>query len=557
MHRPSSAALRLAPLLIVLCVTHPHARADAVDEARALIARDEPAAAVDRLETALLETPRDRLPALLEVLRSAYDLAATRAEATGKTSDAKHYREALKLLSVEVPKKKPPTEKEVLPEQTSPAEEMPEDRPKEKVAIPSAEVAPGELARGDAAWKARRYLDAGASYARLAKAGKLPPQRSDQWAYCRLVAVLERINGGPKSPPEWAEIHAEIDHIRLLSPKNWYSEYLRNVVVERSGGVRPADPSRLVVRGAAPEEPPPARSPKTRTVANPAPRTTIPPSLPSAPEEPVKEEAAAPVEIGRAGPSYGNWKTYVTANFQIFHNDEELARKVALRAESARRDSAKRWTGAEPKSLWTPKCDLYLYPTAAIFAQETQQPPESPGFSTAGLSGGRVTARLVKLRADNDKMLDAVLPHEVTHIILADLFPVQQIPRWADEGMSVLSEPEAEQALRARDLADPFRKDVLFHLDVLMKTDYPSGSYWALFYAQSVSLTRYLVGQGTPPQFIRFVKATQQTNIDTALRQHYKIDGVAELEARWKAHTRAALNPSTATNGAADGVTRR
>ena len=119
----------------------------------------------------------------------------------------------------------------------------------------------------------------------------------------------------------------------------------------------------------------------------------------------------------------------------------------------------------------------------------------------------------------------------------------------------------SEQALRARDLADPFRKDVLFHLDVLMKTDYPSGSYWTLFYAQSVSLTRYLVGQGTPPQFIRFVKATQQAGIDTALRQHYKIDGVADLEARWKAHTRSALNPSTAANPPAsrplDDVTRR
>ncbi len=552
MHRPPSAALRLAPLLIVLCATHPLARADAVDEARTLIARDDPAAAVDRLETALLDTPRDRLPALLDVLRSAYETAATRAEAGGKTSDARHYREALKLLVVDAPKKDS-AQSDLLPEEASQPEEKPQSRPKATVAAPAAEATPGELARGDAAWKAKRYLDAGASYAKLAKAGKLPPQRSDQWAYCRLVAVLERINGGPKSPSEWAEIHAEIDHIRLLSPKNWYSEYLRNVVVERSGGVRPADPGRLVVRGAAPEEPPPSRSPKTRTVANPSPRA----GTPALPAEPVKEEAAAPVEIGRAGPSYGNWKTYVTPNFQIFHDDEELARKVALRAEAARRDSAKQWAGAEPRSNWTPKCDLYLYPTAAIFAQETQQPPESPGFSTAGLSGGRVTARLVKLRADNDKMLDAVLPHEVTHIVLADLFPVQQIPRWADEGMSVLSEPEAEQAIRARDLADPFRKDVLFHLDVLMTTDYPSGSYWALFYAQSVSLTRYLVAQGTPPQFVRFVKATQQTNIDTALRQHYKIDGVADLEARWKAHTRAALNPSTAKKESAEDVTRR
>jgi hypothetical protein len=162
---------------------------------------------------------------------------------------------------------------------------------------------------------------------------------------------------------------------------------------------------------------------------------------------------------------------------------------------------------------------------------------------------------MVKLRVDYPKMLDAVVPHEVTHVVLADLFPSRQIPRWADEGMAVLSEPPAEQALRVRDLADPLDKDVLFRLDALMTSDYPGGTYWALYYAQSVSLTRYLSELGTPPQFVRFVRATQGSNIDTALRQTYKIDGVADLEARWKAHARASLNPATAS--AAEDVKRR
>ena len=43
--------------------------------------------------------------------------------------------------------------------------------------------------------------------------------------------------------------------------------------------------------------------------------------------------------------------------------------------------------------------------------------------------------------ADIDRILASGLPHEVTHVILADLFPQQQIPRWADEGMAVLTEP--------------------------------------------------------------------------------------------------------------------
>ena len=85
----------------------------------------------------------------------------------------------------------------------------------------------------------------------------------------------------------------------------------------------------------------------------------------------------------------------------------------------------------------------------------TGQPEDSPGFSTMGMNGGRIIARRVNLRADHPTLLPAVLPHEITHVILADLFPTQQIPRWADEGMAVLSEPADEQQRRAADLDEP------------------------------------------------------------------------------------------------------
>jgi hypothetical protein len=39
------------------------------------------------------------------------------------------------------------------------------------------------------------------------------------------------------------------------------------------------------------------------------------------------------------------------------------------------------------------------------------------------------------------------LPHEITHVVLADRFNTKPMPRWADEGMAVLTEPvEKKQA---------------------------------------------------------------------------------------------------------------
>src|SRR4030095_14264065 len=131
----------------------------------------------------------------------------------------------------------------------------------------------------------------------------------------------------------------------------------------------------------------------------------------------------------------------------------------------------RRWYGSAPKGPWTPKCDIYLYPTPRLFSQMTGQPEESPGFSTMGMNGGRIIARRVNLRVDHPNLLRAILPHEITHVVLAALFPHQQIPRWADEGMAVLAEPLAEQHLRATDLNQPLSTGQLFKLDQLMVMD--------------------------------------------------------------------------------------
>ena len=62
-----------------------------------------------------------------------------------------------------------------------------------------------------------------------------------------------------------------------------------------------------------------------------------------------------------------------------------------------------------------------------------------------GMNAGKIISRRVNLRTDHPTLVQAVLPHEITHVILADFFTEQQIPRWADEGLAVLAEPLDEQ----------------------------------------------------------------------------------------------------------------
>ncbi len=455
--------------------------------------------------------------------------------------------------------------------------------PPQRLAAPPRLVAPGtvptpqttqppavesaDLAEADAAFLARKYEEAGKLYAALDQEGRLPLERRDHWAYCRCAAVVRRINARPAKPQDWAEIDAEIQRIRELSPNNWYAEYLRNRASERSRprllGRRAANKSnRLVVRGSAPDDPPriappdlkkPDSAPTQNVQAGPilainraTEAESEPLSVAAGPAPGVPSRPATPPGSGASIKPSG-WQIHETASFRIHHHDPELAEKAAGIAEAARESQIKRWTAAMPRAAWVPKCEVYLYPDARTFSQMTGQPEDSPGFSTMGMNGGKIIARRVNLRVDHPNMLTAILPHEITHVMLADLFPHQQIPRWADEGMAVLSEPASEQHLRATDLDQPLSTGQLFKLDDLMKMDYPDSKFWGLYYAQSVSLTRYLVEQAGPTQFIQFVQRAQINGIETELRRVYKIEGYADLQKRWMAYARTQSNERTAS----------
>ncbi|WP_165219129.1 peptidase MA family metallohydrolase [Aquisphaera insulae] len=436
------------------------------------------------------------------------------------------------------------------------------DSPAPKKAAPSAV----DLAdQADRLFTEKRYLDAGVIYTKLAAANRLPSDRKGVWAYCRWVEVVNRINAHPRTDREWDDIQEEVRDVQKLVPGNWYGAYLENLVKDARRNKTAAGGRRagVVVRGSAPEEQPTRRRGLFGRESTPSPSepsaaaaAAQPLGLPAAPASaemdasppagsataPAARSPRASAEVANPrlprGPASANgtlgWQVIETANFRIFHVDPTLGAEVARTAESVRGMQAKRWGSTATRSTWTPRCDVYLYPDPAAFSRMTGQPETSPGFSSLGVSGDRVTSRRVNLRADHPQLLPAILPHEITHVVLADLFTHQPIPRWADEGIAVLSEPEDEQASRAGDLAAPLRDGSVFKLSELMATDSPNANTWNLYYAQSVSLTQYLVELGTPAQFVLYLKGAQQKGIEASLRETYGIEGFPALESGWR-----------------------
>ena len=51
-----------------------------------------------------------------------------------------------------------------------------------------------------------------------------------------------------------------------------------------------------------------------------------------------------------------------------------------------------------------------------------------------------------QITGPKERLLNSVLPHEITHTVFAHYFK-QPVPRWADEGGAVLSEDEIESLI--------------------------------------------------------------------------------------------------------------
>jgi hypothetical protein len=214
---------------------------------------------------------------------------------------------------------------------------------------------------------------------------------------------------------------------------------------------------------------------------------------------------------------------YRTPNFDVHAPTKEIAQQVGQWAEYYRKVKAVEWLGQEMPT-WPQPCPLIVNVTM-----------EGPSGATTFEFGRPHPLVRMEIQGPLDRLLASVLPHEITHTVFASYFR-RAVPRWADEGGSVLSEDDVE-----RDKHDQIVRSILnrggqFQLRQLMTlADYPrSGDKVMCLYAQGFSLSHYLVYISDRQTFLRFVQHALQTNSwDSALQTYYHVRSVEELESAW------------------------
>jgi hypothetical protein len=220
--------------------------------------------------------------------------------------------------------------------------------------------------------------------------------------------------------------------------------------------------------------------------------------------------------------------TFKTTNFRVHAPDRELAQKFGEMAEQYRREKARDWLGKEMPP-WPQRCPLQV-------TINLKQSGGATEFSFGADASGRssVASQNMKIWGETHQLLYSVLPHEVTHTVLAYHFG-RPVPRWADEGGSVLSENEDEcfqHDIKNREILNQgrgIRLRVLFTLK-----EYPRDML--VVYAQGYSVCNYLVARGGRQKLLEFVgqgMRNDNRNWDAAVREVYGFGSVDELEEAW------------------------
>jgi len=211
-----------------------------------------------------------------------------------------------------------------------------------------------------------------------------------------------------------------------------------------------------------------------------------------------------------------------TANFVVEAPTAEMAQQIGKAAEKYRRELAIEWLGSEMAN-WAQPCPI----TAQVADNLGAGGATSFVFEHGQVFGWRMTIQGSRVR-----ILDSVLPHEITHTIFATHFR-QPLPRWADEGACTTVEHSSERAKQQSMLVDFLRtnRGIAFSRMFAMR-DYPRDVM--PLYSQGYSVARYLVAQGGKQKFLEYLgDGMRDENWTRATQQHYGVTSLAALKNNW------------------------
>src|SRR4051812_24813610 len=232
---------------------------------------------------------------------------------------------------------------------------------------------------------------------------------------------------------------------------------------------------------------------------------------------------------------------YKTTNFVVSAPTPQLAKEIGDQAEVYRNQLAMEWLGKDLPA-WSKPCPI----NAQV------QPNLGAGGATSFVfDRGEVFGWKMNIQGSRERILDSVLPHEVTHTIFASYFR-QPLPRWADEGACTTVEHPSEVSKQERNLIQFLKsgRGIPFSQMFAMK-EYPSDVM--PLYAQGHSLSEWLIESHGRKEFLEFVgDGMKDENWPRAVHEHYGFSSLLTMQTAWNdwvKQGRPRLTPGSAPTG--------
>lgn len=211
-----------------------------------------------------------------------------------------------------------------------------------------------------------------------------------------------------------------------------------------------------------------------------------------------------------------------TANFIVETADPVACDQIAQAAENWRRDLAVSWLG-QAMPNWSAPCMMTVKVGSTLGAG---------GATTFTFNNGEVFGWKMNIQGSLERVLDSVLPHEITHMIFACQFR-RPTPRWADEGGATSVEHEIELSKHRNTLIQCLHtnRGIAFN-QMFAMTEYPSDV--APLYAQGYSVADFLIQRGGRREFVAFLADGMNTDKwNDAVNRHYQMADLGVLQVTW------------------------
>jgi len=213
---------------------------------------------------------------------------------------------------------------------------------------------------------------------------------------------------------------------------------------------------------------------------------------------------------------------YKTANFVVSAPTAALAKEIGDQAELCRRDLALEWIGKELPP-WSQPCPIHAQVAPRLGAG---------GATSFVFDRGEVFNWKMNIQGSRERILDSVLPHEVTHTIFASHFR-KPLPRWADEGACTTVEHRSEIDKQERSLIQFLRtgRGIPFK-QMFAMTEYPQDVM--PLYAQGHSTAQWLIAARGRAEFLNFLAdGMHDDNWQRAVHDHYGFNDLLAMQNAW------------------------